>query len=277
MTEQRKKILERGSYFPGDWVRPRFNPGTWMAMVDVQEIFAGHRSITRDGCYEMYDGPVGVRLRVEEADKSEPFIRREKEWEQEGHLGPSNFWHEDGRMHMIYKRRRKQLLRRQRRRLQLGTAGPEPEGVQRVNGEQHPRDPGARPHSRRPRSAAGRAVQVDQRRRILARPRNRRGGRRGRGGPLLARRALRGGGVQRAQGDSQRGDGGARLSGPLQLDEDRRAPRQLLGQRRPGSLLRRPQPDLLLLHPAAGLRPGRAAEPGNGACPRPRWCAAPSA
>ena len=102
MTEQRKKILERGSYFPGDWVRPRFNPGTWMAMVDVQEIFAGHRSITRDGRYEMYDGAVGVRLRVEEADKSEPFIRREKDWEQEGHLGPSNFWMEGGRMHMIY-------------------------------------------------------------------------------------------------------------------------------------------------------------------------------
>ena len=102
MTEQRKKILERGSYFPGDWVRPRFNPGTWMALVDVQEIFAGHRSITRDGRYEMYDGAVGVQLRVEEADKSEPFIRREKDWEQEGHLGPSNFWHEDGRMHMIY-------------------------------------------------------------------------------------------------------------------------------------------------------------------------------
>ncbi len=102
MTDQRQQILERGSYFPGDWVRPRFNPGTWMAMVDVMEIFTGHRSITRDGRYEMFDGPVGVQLRVEEADKSEPFLHREKEWEQEGHMGPSNFWYADGLMHMFY-------------------------------------------------------------------------------------------------------------------------------------------------------------------------------
>ncbi len=65
MTNQRQQILERGCYFPGDWVRPRFNPGTWMAMADVMEIFTGHRSITRDGRYEMFDGPVGVQLRVE--------------------------------------------------------------------------------------------------------------------------------------------------------------------------------------------------------------------
>ena len=41
MADQRQTILERGSYFPGDWVRPRYNPGTWMAMVDVAEIFTG--------------------------------------------------------------------------------------------------------------------------------------------------------------------------------------------------------------------------------------------
>ena len=73
MADQRHKILERGSYFPGDWVRPRFNPGTWMGMVDVAEIFTGHRSITKDGRYEMFDGPIGVQLRVEEADRCELF------------------------------------------------------------------------------------------------------------------------------------------------------------------------------------------------------------
>ena len=102
MADQRQKILERGSYFPGDWVRPRYNPGTWMAMVDVAEIFTGHRSITRDGNYEMFDGPIGVQLRVEEAHKSEPFLTAEKAWEAGCHLGPGNFWHEDGRMHMFY-------------------------------------------------------------------------------------------------------------------------------------------------------------------------------
>ena len=79
MTDQRQKILERGSYFPGDWVRPRLNPGTWMAMVDVAEVFTGHRSLTRDGRYEMFDGPIGVQLRVEEADKSELLLTPERE------------------------------------------------------------------------------------------------------------------------------------------------------------------------------------------------------
>lgn len=67
MAEQRQDILARGSYFPGDWVRPRYNPGAWMAMVDVMEIFPGHRSITREGRYELFDAPIGVNLRVEEA------------------------------------------------------------------------------------------------------------------------------------------------------------------------------------------------------------------
>ena len=71
MTEQRKKILVRGNDFPGDWVPPRFNFGPWMAMVDMLEIFAGHRNITFDGRYEMFDGPIGGQLQVEEADKPE--------------------------------------------------------------------------------------------------------------------------------------------------------------------------------------------------------------
>ena len=102
MADQRQEILERGSYFPGDWVRPRFNPGTWMAMVDVTEIFPGHRAATRDGRYVLFDGPIGVNLRVEEAQKSAPFLAPETEWEAEGHLSPSYIWNEDGRLHMLY-------------------------------------------------------------------------------------------------------------------------------------------------------------------------------
>ncbi len=101
MTDQRQEILERGSYFPGDWVRPRYNPGIWMAMVDVFEIFSGHRSVTNDKRYEMFDGPLGVQLRVEEANKSEPFLTADKEWET-GYVAPSYIWNEDGRMHMFY-------------------------------------------------------------------------------------------------------------------------------------------------------------------------------
>ena len=77
MDKQRQEILDRGSYFPGDWVRPRYNPGSWMALVDVMEIFSGHRSITREGIYKLYDAPVGVQLRVEQANRSEPFLKAE--------------------------------------------------------------------------------------------------------------------------------------------------------------------------------------------------------
>ena len=102
MDNQRQEILDRGSYFPGDWVRPRYNPGTWMAMVDVMEIFSGHRSTTRTGSYELFDGPIGVNLRVEEARRSEPFLMPEKEWELDRHMSAYHVWHEDGKLHLIY-------------------------------------------------------------------------------------------------------------------------------------------------------------------------------
>ena len=102
MDSQRREILDRGSYFPGDWVRPRFNPGTWMAMVDVMEIFTGHRSTTRGGSYELFDGPIGVKLKVEEARRSEPFLMPEKEWEIGRDLSAYHVWHENGKLHLIY-------------------------------------------------------------------------------------------------------------------------------------------------------------------------------
>lgn len=102
MDKQRQEILDRGSYFPGDWVRPRYNPGSWMALVDVMEIFSGHRSITREGIYKLYDAPVGVQLRVEQANRSEPFLKAEREWEDYTYISPSHVWHEDGKLHMFY-------------------------------------------------------------------------------------------------------------------------------------------------------------------------------
>jgi hypothetical protein len=73
-----------------------------MGMVDVAEIFTGHRSITRDGRYEMFDGPIGVQLRVEEADRCELFQTPEREWEAGDRMDPVYFWHEDGQLHMLY-------------------------------------------------------------------------------------------------------------------------------------------------------------------------------
>ena len=89
MADQLQDIMTRGSYFPGDWVRPRFNPGTWMAMVDVMEIFPGHRSITREGSYDLFDAPIGVNLRVEELQRCEPILNPGKDWGAEGFEDPS--------------------------------------------------------------------------------------------------------------------------------------------------------------------------------------------
>ena len=63
-------------------------------MVDLMEVFTGHRSITRQGNYEMFDAPIGVNLRVEPGDKSDPFMLPEKEWETDDIIYPGHIWHQ---------------------------------------------------------------------------------------------------------------------------------------------------------------------------------------
>ena len=178
MTEQRKKILERGSYFPGGLgapaVQPRHLDGDGGRAGDLRRPQEHHprralRDVRRPGRGAAAGGGGGQVGTVHQAGEG---------MGAGGPPGPLQFLARGRPPAHDLQRRKKQLLRGQRRRLQLGTAGPEPEGVQRVHREQHPRDPGARPHSRRPRRPPGRAVQDHQRRRILARPRHRRGGRR---------------------------------------------------------------------------------------------------
>ena len=90
-------------YFPGDWVRPRKNEGHWRPLVDLTEVFPGHRSVGRSGAFELYDAPIGVRLAIEEADKSAP-IEFEGEVDADvGGVGNSvRVWQEDGRYHLLY-------------------------------------------------------------------------------------------------------------------------------------------------------------------------------
>ena len=88
-------------FFPGDWVRPRSNPGTWMPLIDVSEIFPGNRSVSRQGEYNLYDAPVGVELTIEEATKAPIVFDTEVEWEEQG-VSPSDVWVEEGRYHMFY-------------------------------------------------------------------------------------------------------------------------------------------------------------------------------
>ena len=45
----------------------RHNSGTWNPLVDLTEIFPGNRNIDENGVFRLYDGAVGVRIRVEQA------------------------------------------------------------------------------------------------------------------------------------------------------------------------------------------------------------------
>ncbi len=90
---------ESRGYYPGDWVRPRSNSGDWRPLVDLTEVFPGHRSIDRSGDFELYDAPVGVRLTAEEADKSEPLAFDGEEED----LGNSvHVWKSDDGYHLLY-------------------------------------------------------------------------------------------------------------------------------------------------------------------------------
>ena len=84
--------------------RPRIrrNKGAWNPLVDLTEIFPGNRGVNRQGMYELYDGPLGVEVRVEQARRSEALLEATAEWEQGGSISPLFIWETDGLQHMIY-------------------------------------------------------------------------------------------------------------------------------------------------------------------------------
>ena len=102
MAEQREQIWSAAVIFPATGcVHGTIRVRGWQWWI-WRRFFTGHRSITSQGNYEMFDAPIGVDLRVEAADKSEPFLTPEKEWETEEVAYPGCIWHEDGRLHMLY-------------------------------------------------------------------------------------------------------------------------------------------------------------------------------
>ena len=90
-------------YYPGDWVRPRQNAGHWRPLVDWTEVFPGHRSVDRTGAFELYDAPIGVRLAIEEADKSAPLeFDGEADSDVDGVGNSVRVWQADDRYHLLY-------------------------------------------------------------------------------------------------------------------------------------------------------------------------------
>jgi hypothetical protein len=87
-------------------LRTREALDAWHPLVDWEEIFPGNRGVARSGEYLLFDAPVGIRLRVETARKSEPIVRSEPDREGGGGLHPVLAWQEDAaagyRYHLLY-------------------------------------------------------------------------------------------------------------------------------------------------------------------------------
>jgi len=82
--------------------RIRYNNGAWNPIVDLTEIFPGNRNVDERGVCRLYDGAVGVKLRVEQAERSEPLLEAVAPWERGSGISPLLIWNADGLWHMLY-------------------------------------------------------------------------------------------------------------------------------------------------------------------------------
>ena len=98
------------AFRPGEWrdegqgretLRTREARAAWNPLIDWEEIHPGNRGVTRDGRYELFDAPIGVRLAVEPASKSEALIRSDPAVEGGGGLHNVLAW-QDGDYHILY-------------------------------------------------------------------------------------------------------------------------------------------------------------------------------
>ena len=82
--------------------RIRRNCGAWNPLVDLTDIFAGNRSIDQKGVFDLFDAPVGVALRVEPAERSEPLIEATTPWEIGSAIGPLFIWKTEAGFNLLY-------------------------------------------------------------------------------------------------------------------------------------------------------------------------------
>ena len=82
--------------------RIRANTGAWNPIVDVTDVFPGNRALDRQGVFKLFDTAIGVKLRVEPAERSAPLLEATAEWERGKFIGPLFIWRADGLLHMIY-------------------------------------------------------------------------------------------------------------------------------------------------------------------------------
>ena len=48
--------------------------GDWVPIIDWSSTHPGNRGVNREGRYECYEAPVGVKITIEEADKAGPIL-----------------------------------------------------------------------------------------------------------------------------------------------------------------------------------------------------------
>ena len=165
MDEERVLSGPWQGFFPGDWVRPRSNPGTWMPLIDVSEIFPGNKERLPPGGVQPVRRARGNRAENRRGlQGSRGFRRRGRVGE--GGLSPSDVWYEDGRYHSSTTPRGPAPATRS---ATTATLDPAPTlgrgGVRRLEKEQHPRrhppeggifeDPSAPPEERFKAMGAG--------------------------------------------------------------------------------------------------------------------------
>ena len=73
-----------------------------LPLLDHRSIWPSHRKIEDDGTLWSDDPPVGVKLRIEPARKSEIFLRAERPWEEEARLRIATVLYDEGRFRLWY-------------------------------------------------------------------------------------------------------------------------------------------------------------------------------
>lgn len=73
-----------------------------LPLLDHRSIWSSHRRIDDDGSLWSDDPPVGVKLRVEPARKSDIFLHAERPWEDEARLRVNTVLYDEGRFRLWY-------------------------------------------------------------------------------------------------------------------------------------------------------------------------------
>lgn len=73
----------------------------WVPFIDWSTIHPGNRGVDRQGKYELFEGPIGVCIRIEEAEKFGPIVLADQPWEG-GELVPLRVWRDDRGYNLLY-------------------------------------------------------------------------------------------------------------------------------------------------------------------------------